>query len=150
MPLFHDAVEIDGVAQASAAQLAGACAFGSLALLGPVPGHVPRGHGWGQSPDTPLAASSPEKRLHRAVGGSHAGTSPGHVPRGHGRGQSPDIAPADASELELAGPGRVVRILAPDAATLRRRVAAAEERLLRGFTDAAREPGAEDGRGGSP
>jgi urease accessory protein len=148
VPLLHDAVEIDGVAQTSAAQLAGARAFASLALLGKAPGHVPRGHGRGQSPVTSLAASAPEECVENDAEPSREETVRRHVRRGHVRGQSPDMSPRDASELELAGAGRVVRILAPDAATLRRRVAAAEERLLRVFTDAARTAGVEDGGGG--
>ena len=38
--------------------------------------------------------------------------------------------PADAEELELAGPGKVLRALAPDAATLHARLAAAERAWL--------------------
>jgi urease accessory protein len=66
-PLLHDGVEIDasGMARSSGAILAGARAFGSLALLG-------------------LAGS-----VHAAPG-----------------------------ELRLAGPGRVLRVLAPDTAAL--------------------------------
>ena len=74
-PLLHDAVEIDsgGVLASSAAVLAGAGAFASLALLG---------------------LSAPE--------------------------------PLDPDELRLSGPGVVLRALAPDAASLRERLAPAE------------------------
>lgn len=78
-PLLHDAVDIEGggAVYASPAVLAGARAFGSLALLG----------------------------------------------------VDPSGAPA-AGELDLAGPGRVARVLAPDAAALRRQIATAEASLL--------------------
>jgi urease accessory protein len=78
-PLLHDAVEIDGGggAASSAAVLAGAEAFASLALLG----------------------VATRERL-------------------------------DADELALAGPGVVLRALAPDAASLRERLAPAESAYL--------------------
>ena len=78
-PLLHDAVEIDdgGSAASSAAVLAGAKAFASLALLG----------------------VETQERL-------------------------------DAEELTLAGPGTVLRALAPDAASLRKRLAPAESTYL--------------------
>jgi urease accessory protein len=59
-------------------------------------------------------------------------------------GVEPDDA-ADPDELRLAGPGRVLRVLAPEAATLRTRLAAAED----AWWMALAEPAAERARAAS-